>query len=115
MTSSDLPRTVTVFDTPHPQVTGLQRTELARTAGLDLAGCNFLTIVHALNEFDLTALGEGRLTHSFETWPAAVQAVLRNELKTFSGRNGGARIEATTQAIGGAPKAFIFGLHWRAK
>lgn len=115
MTSPELPRAASVVDTPHTQVSGLQRGEIARSCALDLAGCNVVSIVHGLNEFDLAALADGKLKHSFETWPAAVQAVLRREMETFAQRNGGAKIEATTQAIGGVPKAFIFCLHWRPK
>lgn len=113
--ADDLLRTASLFDTPHTQVKGMQRDQIARTCGLDLAACNVCTIVQALNEFDLKNLGAGKFSHSLETWPHDVKASMRTHLDGFSERNNGARIEAVTMAIGGAPKAFIVCLHWRPK
>ncbi len=114
MTSAEnLLHTAALFDTPHTQVAAMQRDEIARTAGLELAGCNVCTIVTALNEFDLRRLDE--LGHRFDRWPDDVKIIVERELAGFAERNKGAKIEAITQAIGGAPKAFILCLHWRAK
>ncbi|MFA6267658.1 MAG: hypothetical protein WC670_18320 [Pseudolabrys sp.] len=113
--ADDLLHAASLFDTPHTQVKGMQRDQIARSCGLDLATCNVCTIVHALNEFDHKALADGRLSHAFETWPDGVKASCRKEMATFSGRNNGARIEAVTMAIGGEPKAFILCLHWRPR
>jgi hypothetical protein len=113
MTSaSDLLHAASLCDTPHGQV-GMQRADIARACGLDLSGCNVCTIVTALNEYDLRRLDQ--LGHRFERWPDDVRAILEREIEGFSVRNGGARIEAITTAIGGAPKAFILCLHWRPK
>lgn len=108
-----MPRNTVISDTPHTHVGDLQRDELARTVGIDLAGCNFAVIVHALNEFDRKRIEH--LGHRFETWPDDVKAMTEKALADFSARNGGARIEAITSAIGGTPKCFILGLHWRPK
>jgi hypothetical protein len=116
MTTCPLPRAVEIADTPHTLVDAkldMQRDQLARDIGLDLAGCNVCSIVMALNEFDLTRLD--KMGHRFETWPADVQAKMHDALAGFSARNGGAQIAAITQAIGGTPKAFILALHWRPK
>lgn len=116
MTSTDeLLRAASLFDTPHTQVKDMQCAEISRSCGLDLASCNVCTIVHALNEFDLKALADGKLTHAFETWPDSVKASCRREMATFSERNNGARIAAVTMAIGGDTRAFLLCLHWRPK
>lgn len=109
----ELPRQATVTDTPFGHVADMQRKEIERSAGLDLEKCNVCTIVLALNEFDLRR--EAKLGHRFETWPDAVKAMMERELEGFAARNGGARIEAVTTAIGGNPKCFILCLHWRPK
>ncbi|WP_407155199.1 hypothetical protein [Bradyrhizobium sp. STM 3557] len=108
-----VPRTAGITDTPFGQVADMQRKEIERTVGLDLAKCNVCTIVIALNEFEHSRIAQ--LGHRFETWPDAVRALMEKELSGFSTRNGGARIEAITTAIGGEPKCFILCLHWRAK
>lgn len=110
--------TTTLFDTPHPMIdqeTAKQREHIARTCGIDFTGCNVTTIVQALNEYDVKALVDGKLSHSIETWPTDVKAAARRELEGFSARNGGAGIIATTMAIGGQPRAFILCLHWKPK
>jgi hypothetical protein len=108
-----MPRSAAVSDTPFGQVADMQRKEIERAVGLDLAGANVCTIVIALNEFDLRR--ESKLGHRFETWPDAVKAMMERELEGFAARNGGARIEAITTAIGGEPRCFILCLHWRPK
>jgi hypothetical protein len=108
-----MPRQADVSDTPFAHVADMQRAEIERTAGLDLARCNVCTIVTALNEFDLKRLD--KLGHRFETWPDDVKVKFEKELTLFGERNGGARIEAVTTAIGGTPKCFVLCLHWRAK
>lgn len=113
MNSCPMPRGIEAYDTPHGQAPDMQRDTIARAVGLDLEKCNVYTIVTALNEFDLKRLD--KLSHRFETWPDDVQAKMRKELALFDERNGGARIEAITQAIGADPKCFILCLHWRPK
>lgn len=113
MTTCPLPAPVTVTDVPHTQAPDMQRDDIARMCGLELAGCNVAVMVQALNEFDLQRLPH--LGHRFDSWPADVRARFEKELTDFSVRNGGARIEAITQAIGGAPKCFILAVHWRPK
>lgn len=108
-----MPRSAATSDTPFGQVADMQRKEIERTVGLDLAGCNVCSIVTALDEFDLRRIA--KLGHRMETWPDAVKAIMEKELLSFSERNGGARIEAITTAIGGAPKCFILCVHWRPK
>jgi hypothetical protein len=108
-----MPRTATVTDTPFAQVADMQRSEIERSSGLDLEKCNVVTILTALNEFDLKRID--KLGHRFETWPDDVRVKFEKELALFAERNGGAKIEAITTAIGGAPKCFILCLHWRAK
>lgn len=113
MTSAEsLLHTASLFDTPHTAV-DMQRDEIARSSALDLAGCNVVTIIMALNEFDLKRLD--KMGHRFETWPDDVRAAMEREIVGFSARNGGAKVEAITQAISGDPKAFILCLHWRPK
>lgn len=118
--AEELARTAALFDTPHTQV-GLQRDTIARSVGLDLAGCNVCTIVLALNEFDLERLQRAPhpdiepMGHRFDTWPDAARTIFRRELAAFAERNKGVKIEAITQAIGGKPLAFILCLHWRPK
>ncbi|MBR0700151.1 hypothetical protein JQ599_09590 [Bradyrhizobium diazoefficiens] len=106
-------REAAIVDTPYGQVGDMQRKEIERTCGLDLARCNVVTIVTALNEFDLKRLD--KMGHRFELWPDDVKTKFERELELFAARNGGARIEAITTAIGGTPKCFILCLHWRAK
>lgn len=108
-----VPRQASVNDTPFAAVADMQRAEIERSCGLDLAKCNVCTIVMALNEFDLRR--ENKFGHRFETWPDVVKAMMEKELAGFSTRNGGARIEAITTAIGGEPRCFILCLHWRPK
>jgi hypothetical protein len=108
-----MPRAAATSDTPFGQVADMQRKEIERTVGLDLAGCNVCSIVTALDEFDLRRIAN--LGHRMETWPDSVKTIMERELVAFSGRNGGARIEAITTAIGGAPKCFILCVHWRPK
>lgn len=112
MTACPLPAPPTVTDVPHKQAPDMQRDDIARMVGLDLAGCNVAVLVLALNEFDLQRLSH--LGHRFDSWPADVQSKLEKELTDFAVRNG-ARIEAITQAIGGEPKCFILAAHWRPK
>ncbi|UPJ43907.1 hypothetical protein IVB40_07510 [Bradyrhizobium sp. 40] len=111
--SCAMPRTASTSDTPFGQVADMQRKEIERTVGLELAGCNVCSIVTALDEFDLGRIG--KMGHRMETWPEAVRAIMEKELTGFAARNGGARIEAITTAIGGAPKCFILCVHWRGK
>ncbi|MDN3278811.1 hypothetical protein QWJ07_31430 [Frankia sp. RB7] len=106
-------RETAVTDTPYGQVADMQRKEIERTCGLELERCNVVTIVMALNEFDLRRLD--KMGHRFELWPDDVKSKLERELEQFATRNGGARIEAITTAIGGTPKCFILCLHWRQK
>jgi hypothetical protein len=113
MSSCPLPAQAKVSDTPFGHVADMQREEIERTCGLDLARCNVCTIVTALDEFDLKRLD--KMGHRFETWPDSVRAIMERELKGFSERNGGAQIVAITQAIGGEPKCFILCLHWRPR
>ncbi|KIZ39057.1 MULTISPECIES: hypothetical protein [Rhodopseudomonas] len=105
-------------DTPHTQLdaaTRRQRGDIERACGLDFAGCNVATAVLALNEFDLAALGRGEIGHRSVTWPAEANAAMARVVADFSRRNGGAKIVAVTEAIGGEPACFIMAIHWRAK
>lgn len=111
--AGDLLHTASLFDTPRAMVGDMQRDEIARSCGIDLSGCNVCTIVTALNEFDLKRIES--FGHRFETWPEDVRAIMERELKAFAARNGNARIEAITQAIGSDPKTFVLCLHWRPK
>jgi hypothetical protein len=111
--SCPLPHQPVLFDTPHKLAPEMQREEIARSVGLDLKGCNVCSIVTALNEFDHKRISH--LSHRIETWPDDVRVIMEREVKAFAERNGGARIEAITTAIGGAPKSFLLMLHWRAK
>lgn len=113
MNACPAPRSAATSDTPFAQVADMQREEIERSSGIDLVGCNVCTIVTALNEFDLKRVTH--LGHRFETWPDDVKALMEKELKGFSERNGGARIEAITTAVNGTPKCFILCLHWRPK
>lgn len=65
-------------------------------SALDLAGCTYLSIHTALNEFERKREGLG---HRLETWPAEVQKRIGDELAAWQTRNVARSIRLVSTAL----------------
>lgn len=112
MTSCELPRPVTLTDTPHPQLGefGQQRDLIA---SLDLVQCNVAYITMALNEFELTGLRDGSIGHRFESWPADIRARMERQIAEWIARNPGVAVKGFTQGVNAG--CCVMAIHWRPK
>lgn len=107
MTSCELPRPVTLADTPHTMIDKDTREQRDQIVSLDLAGCNVTYINTALREHEKPA------GIRFEQWPDDVKRTIEKEVAAFIERNAGATVKAVTAGI--RDRVCVLAIHWRPK